>query len=91
VIEAVKNIWNALKYCSNILQNNYFIILAAIKTYEEDKKQGFTYRIEIPSKYTDKYKRIEKIKKVLEIYYEINKFEYNNFGGDFGLLIKNEF
>jgi hypothetical protein len=39
----------------------------------------------------NKYKRIETIKEVLEIYCETNKFEYNNFGGNFDLLIKNEF
>jgi hypothetical protein len=91
VIEAVKNSGKALKYCSNIQQNNYFIILTAIKTYEEDKKRGYACSIEIPFKYINKYKRIEKIKEVLEIYCEINKFEYNNFSGDFDLLIKNEF
>jgi hypothetical protein len=34
-----------------------------------------------------KYKTIKKIKEVLEIYCETNKFKYNNFD----LLIKNEF
>jgi hypothetical protein len=36
---------------------------------------------------------MEKIKEVLEIYCEVNKFEYKNFGGDFDLdlLIKIEF
>jgi hypothetical protein len=38
----------------------------------------------------DKYKTIEKIKQVFQIYCETNKFKYNNFGGDFNLLIKNE-
>jgi hypothetical protein len=55
------------------------------------KNWGCEYSIEIPFKYTDKYKRIEKIKEVLEIYCEVNKFVYNNFGNDFDLLIKNEF
>jgi hypothetical protein len=91
VIETVKNNGFALNYFSNILQNNYCIILTAIKTYEEHKKLGFTYQIEIPYKYTDKYKTIEKIKEILEIYCQINKFEYNNFAGDFDLLIKNEY
>jgi hypothetical protein len=65
--------------------------LTAIKAYEERKKLDYTYLIEIPFKYIDKYKTIEKIKEVLEIYCETNKFKYNNFGGDFDLLIKNEF
>jgi hypothetical protein len=60
-MEAVKNDGYALKYCSNIQQNNYFIILTAIKTYEEHKKRGCEYLIEIPFKYINKYKRIEKI------------------------------
>jgi hypothetical protein len=72
-MEAVKNDGNALKYCSNILQNNYFIIFAAIKTYEEEKKTGYEYFIEIPFKYKNKYKSIEKLKQVLEIYCQINK------------------
>jgi hypothetical protein len=88
VMEAVKN--SGLKYCSNILQNNYFIIFAAIKTCEEENKQGYVYLIEIPFKYTNKYKTIEKIKELLEIYCETNKFKYDNFGGDFDLLIKYE-
>jgi hypothetical protein len=38
-MEVVKNSGYALKYYSNIQQNNYFIILPAIKTYEDDKKK----------------------------------------------------
>jgi hypothetical protein len=45
VIEAVKKSGKALKYCLNILQNNYYIIFAAIKT------QDFAYQIGIPFKY----------------------------------------
>jgi hypothetical protein len=60
------------------------------KTYEYDKN-GSEYLIEIPLKYINKYKRIEKIKEVFKIYCVINKFLYNNFSYDFNLLIKNEF
>jgi hypothetical protein len=65
--------------------------LTAIKRYKEETKQDYQYTMKVPFKYIDKYKRIEKIKEVLEIYCETSKFKYNNFGGDFDLLIKNKF
>jgi hypothetical protein len=44
-MKTVKNDEKVLKYCSNILQNNYFIILPAIKAYEEAKKESYEYSI----------------------------------------------
>jgi hypothetical protein len=45
-------------------------------------KCDFTYGIEIPFEYTDKYKRS------IRIYCKTNKFKYNNFGGDLAFINK---
>lgn len=88
-IIAIRNDIESIKYMSDNLKNNIEIIYNFLNYYGYLAHHKYIEITRyIPQIYFDKHKILKKIKQIINLYFQYEKFMCNKYNGEFDLFIK---